>query len=530
MNIKAVVFDIGGTLMEYRNMPNVWIDYYKTGFEFVRDKLGFDISDGDIEKSIEVLKSYNPKVKYREEDIAPEVIFGEACGHWKCPFKLDEVIDVFYRSMGLTPYIYPETIDVLEMLKVQGYIIAALTDVATGMPDELHKSYFPELMPYFDMYVSSLSCGMRKPNPKGLRDIADRFGISPDEMIFVGDEEKDIKTAERFGCKSVLIDRKGSGKQYGQWYTIDDLYGIWTVILNTYEMKFCARCGRPLAYKSVGDEGRQRYCPCCDKFYFDDPACCVLAAIINENNQVLLLKQNYISEEKYTLCSGYVKKGETLEETIEREVMEETGCTVSKCEYVDSYYYPQKGLIMPGFIVRVEEKYRLPFKSMEVDGTLWADLDKAADMILRVNNLSGVHLDNVIEKITGKHPLKGRVSTEYFVAFMDFHGQFNVAFDDNMIYDGSDAYDFEKAAERVIKPEKKYANSFTKDNITVTYSAIFDSFYGYWWKTVTETEEEEKKVLEWASAASEEFMKQKGKALSENKENTKKGKGNSHDI
>ena len=97
MNIKAVVFDIGGTLMEYRNMPNVWIDYYKTGFEFVRDKLGLDISDIDIEKSVEVLKSYNPKVKYREEDIAPEVIFGEACGHWNCSFKLDEVIDVFYR-------------------------------------------------------------------------------------------------------------------------------------------------------------------------------------------------------------------------------------------------------------------------------------------------------------------------------------------------------------------------------------------------------------------------------------------------
>ena len=223
MNIKAVVFDIGGTLMEYRNMPNVWIDYYKTGFEFVRDKLGLDISDIDIEKSVEVLKSYNPKVKYREEDIAPEVIFGEACGHWNCSFKLDEVIDVFYRSMGLTPYIYPETISILEKLRLQGYIIATLTDVATGMPDELHKSYFPELMPYFDMYVSSLSCGYRKPNPKGLRDISERFGINADEMIFVGDEEKDIAVAKRFGCKSVLIDRKGREVRFGQDYTVKDL-------------------------------------------------------------------------------------------------------------------------------------------------------------------------------------------------------------------------------------------------------------------------------------------------------------------
>ena len=518
MNIKAVVFDIGGTLMEYRNMPNVWIDYYKTGFEFVRDKLGLDISESDIAKSIEVLKSYNPKVKYREEDIAPEVIFGEACGHWECPFKLDEVIDVFYRSMELTPYIYPETIDVLEMLKLQGYIIAALTDVATGMPDELHKSYFPELMPYFDMYVSSLSCGMRKPNPKGLRDIADRFGISPDEMIFVGDEEKDIEAAKRFGCVSVLIDKKGSGAQFGQWYTIDDIGGFFGVLVNTYDVKFCTQCGKPLTYKAVGDEGEQRYCPRCDKFYFDNPAVCVLAAVINENNQVLLLKQNYISKEKYTLCSGYAKKGETLEDTVHREVLEETGYTVYKTEYIGSCYYPPKGIIMPGFIAYTNGRPILNPKSKEVDEMLWADLDKAADMVLRVNNLSGVHLNNVIEKLTGKHIFNGSVSTEYFVAFMNSYCEYNIAFNDEMIYDSSDAYAFEKVVEQVIKPEKKYAGSFTKDNITVGYSVFFDSFYGYWWKTMVETEDDEKKVLEWATVASEEFMKQKRKSLSESKE------------
>lgn len=230
MSIKAVIFDIGGTLMEYRNMPNVWIDYYKTGFEFVRQKLGLNISDSDIEKSVEVLKNYNPRVKYREEDIPPEVIFGDVCAHWKCPFDLNKVVDVFYHSMGLTPYIYPETVSVLEKLKAKGYIIATLTDVATGMPDELHKSYFPELLPYFDMYVSSLSCGYRKPNPKGLWDISERFGISAEEMIFVGDEEKDIVVAKRFGCKSVLVDRKGRGKQFGQDFSITDLNGLFNII------------------------------------------------------------------------------------------------------------------------------------------------------------------------------------------------------------------------------------------------------------------------------------------------------------
>lgn len=75
-------------------------------------------------------------------------------------------------------------------MKNKGYIIAALTDVASAMPDEMHIDYFKELLPYFDMYVSSQSCGYRKPNPKGLFDIKKRFGLSEKEMIFVGDEKK----------------------------------------------------------------------------------------------------------------------------------------------------------------------------------------------------------------------------------------------------------------------------------------------------------------------------------------------------
>ena len=128
--------------------------------------------------------------------------------------------------MKLTPLIYPETIPVLKKLRSAGWKIATLTDVATGMPDELHKSYFPELMPYFDMYVSSQSCGFRKPNPEGVHQIAAHFGADEKQFIFVGDEPKDIKTAQNVCCRSVLIDRKGRGLEVGQDYTITTLDGL----------------------------------------------------------------------------------------------------------------------------------------------------------------------------------------------------------------------------------------------------------------------------------------------------------------
>ena len=111
----------------------------------------------------------------------------------------------------------------LKKLRYKGIRIATLTDVATAMPDELHKSYFPQLMPYFDLYVSSTTCGYRKPNIKGLTDIANHFGVKPDEMIFIGDEKKDVTVALNFGCLSVYIDRCKNGKDYGQNKTVSNL-------------------------------------------------------------------------------------------------------------------------------------------------------------------------------------------------------------------------------------------------------------------------------------------------------------------
>lgn len=223
--MKITVFDIGGTLMEYVGMPNVWLDFYPKAFEHISKKLP-QLTDSEITRSLEIMRSYNPKVNYREIDYSPEKIFGDVVAHWKCDFELGDVIIAFFESMHLTAYTYPESIAALKELKEHGCIIATLTDVASGMPDELHKSYFKELLPYFDMYVSSQSCGYRKPNPKGLEDIAEKYAAQKSDMVFIGDEEKDIITARRFGCKAVLIDRRKSGANFGQDVTLTDLTDI----------------------------------------------------------------------------------------------------------------------------------------------------------------------------------------------------------------------------------------------------------------------------------------------------------------
>lgn len=228
--MKIIVFDIGGTLMEYRDMPNVWIEFYEKAFRYVREKLRLPLSDEQLARSLDILRSFNPKVNYREKDYTPEYIFARVTEGWGGDAPLSEIISTFYESMALTPYIYPDSIPVLKRLHADGWTICTLTDVATGMPDELHKSYFPELMPYFDLYVSSLSCGWRKPNTGGLKVIERHFGAEMSSFVFVGDEEKDIKTAQNAHCTSVLIDRKKRAPSFGQDHTIHTLDEIFSVI------------------------------------------------------------------------------------------------------------------------------------------------------------------------------------------------------------------------------------------------------------------------------------------------------------
>ena len=227
--IKIIVFDLGGTLMEYKGMHLSWICYYKDSFDYVNKKLALRLSMAQIETSIEIFKNYNPRIKPREKDIAPETIFADITAEWNTDVPLKKIIDTFFESLHLEPLIYDDSIPCLKLLRKKGYKIAALTDVATGMPDELHKNYVSPLLPCFDLYVSSLSCGYKKPNPKGIKDIAEFFDTEPEEMLMVGDDRRDVEVARRFGCKSVLIKRESFAQnhegncEFGQDYTVTNL-------------------------------------------------------------------------------------------------------------------------------------------------------------------------------------------------------------------------------------------------------------------------------------------------------------------
>lgn len=224
--MKAVVFDLGGTLMEYTGMPASWVGFYRRGFEAVRQASSRPVSEEDLERSVRLLTEFNPRVCGRVIEYSPEFIFSKVLAHWHTELPLERCIRLFWQGLKLRARLYPDSLDVLKKLKDRGYALAALTDLPSAMPDELFRKDIPELLGCLDCYVSSAVAGYRKPGPRGLQKIAGEFSLPVAELTFVGDEEKDKKTAENASCRFIGIRRGGTEKGEG----ISSLYELLEIL------------------------------------------------------------------------------------------------------------------------------------------------------------------------------------------------------------------------------------------------------------------------------------------------------------
>lgn len=140
------------------------------------------------------------------------------------------------------------------------------------------------------------------------------------------------------------------------------------------KFKYCPICGRKLILKDSWDEGKVPYCEYDDMMYFDTPKPCVIVAVIKED-KILLLKQSYIFKDSKVLVSGYVTTGETVEETVHREVKEETGIEVGEIKYLGSEYLASKEIIMLTYVAKyVSGKIE---KSSEVEWLDWSNIENA---------------------------------------------------------------------------------------------------------------------------------------------------------
>ncbi len=114
--------------------------------------------------------------------------------------------------------------------------------------------------------------------------------------------------------------------------------------------RFCGRCGAP---NRALQAGHVMACtaPGCDSQVFPrlDPAVIVL---VTDGERALLGRQAAWPAGRYSTIAGFVEPGESLEDAVRREVLEETGVRVGALRYHSSQPWPFPSSLMLGFIAQ----------------------------------------------------------------------------------------------------------------------------------------------------------------------------------
>ncbi len=178
------------------------------------------------------------------------------------------------------------------------------------------------------------------------------------------------------------------------------------------KFNYCPDCGEKLILKPIGDEGDVPFCEKCGKPWFDMFSSAVIVLVVNESGEAALLRQGYISDKYYNLVSGYIKPGETAEETARREVAEEIGIEMTDLRLVGTYWFAKKDMMMIGFIGRANKaEFTL---SGEVDGAEWVPAGKALKMVHPKGSVSYALLDEYLKRSVSEEFIKDVKPIKWF--------------------------------------------------------------------------------------------------------------------
>lgn len=108
--------------------------------------------------------------------------------------------------------------------------------------------------------------------------------------------------------------------------------------------KFCGVCGGQMHFHT----DISKRCEMCGKEVWPQLATAVIV-LIRRGDEILLARGRNFRSDFYGLIAGFVETGETLEEAVKREVMEETGLTIKNIRYFDSQPWPYPSGLMVGF-------------------------------------------------------------------------------------------------------------------------------------------------------------------------------------
>lgn len=133
--------------------------------------------------------------------------------------------------------------------------------------------------------------------------------------------------------------------------------------------KFCGVCGGPMKFHT----DISKRCEHCGKEVWPQLATAVIV-LVRKGNEVLLVHANNFRTDFYGLVAGFVETGETLEEAVHREVMEETGLHIKNLRYFGSQPWPYPCGLMVGFTADYDSG-KIHLQRSELSKGSWFDKD-----------------------------------------------------------------------------------------------------------------------------------------------------------
>jgi len=134
--------------------------------------------------------------------------------------------------------------------------------------------------------------------------------------------------------------------------------------------KYCGRCGTNML---IQRKELAKSCPACGFISFPRLSPAVIMSIVR-GKEILLARSPRFPEGMYSTLAGFVEPGETLEETVTREIREEVSVEISDITYITSQPWPFPHSLMIGFTTRYASG-DIQIDNDEIEDAQWFSID-----------------------------------------------------------------------------------------------------------------------------------------------------------
>jgi putative hydrolase of the HAD superfamily len=212
MAIRAVLFDFGHTLVDFRRTEEALLEAY-TQIRGRIEAVGYmempEILDliervaGGIDQV--VAASYDER---RLEELDLVTVFREsleAIGFTLPADVIDAIVAMDHSAYTKSLEVRPATMETLERLNADGYALGLVSNIAL-LPHLMRRDLeILGLAPHLGAATFSSEVGVRKPHPRIFQTVLEQLRVEPGEAAFVGDRLlDDVKGAQDLGMRGVL--------------------------------------------------------------------------------------------------------------------------------------------------------------------------------------------------------------------------------------------------------------------------------------------------------------------------------------